>query len=419
MGTLESLIDEMCPSGVEYFSLGSLGKFFGGLSGKAKDDFVNGNEKFITYKNVFSNPELKIDVEDTVKIGPNEKQRALEYGDVIFTGSSETPEECGLSSVLTVKTEEKLFLNSFCFVFKFDNPNIMLPDFAKHLFRSYDVRKQIVKTASGVTRYNVSKKLMEKVTIPVPPIEIQQEIVNILDSFLGLIEYLDEELSLRKKQYAYYIDQLFGGSYEGMLSLEKNGSKIIPLSKVGTLTRGKRFVHADAVDNGVPCVHYGELYTYYGIWTNKTKSHVREELRPKLRYAEKNDVIIVGAGENNIDIGVGVAYLGEEPVAIHDACYFLHHNINPKYISYYLRTSMYHNQIKKYVSSGKICAISADGLGRALMPVPSKEEQQRIVDILDQFDTLCNSNEVGLPAEISYRKIQYEYYRDKLLAFGN
>lgn len=166
-------------------------------------------------------------------------------------------------------------------------------------------------------------------------------------------------------------------------------------------------------------MHYGELYTYYGIWTEKTKSHVREELRTKLRYAKKNDVIIVGAGENNIDIGVGVAYLGEEPIAIHDACYFLHHNINPKYISYYLRTSMYHNQIKKYVSSGKICAISADGLGRALMPVPSMEEQQRIVDILDQFDTLCNSKEIGLPAEIDFRRIQYEYYRDKLLNFSS
>ena len=417
MDNLTALMRIIDSGDVKYYTLGELGKFYGGLSGKSKDDFVNGNAKFITYKNVYSNPELDLDVTDTVRINPGEKQRTLEYGDIIFTGSSETPEECGFSSVVTQKTDEKLYLNSFCFVFKFDDPSLMLPDFAKHLFRSYELRKQIVKTASGVTRYNVSKKLMEKVIIPIPTIETQRKIVEILDSFLDLVIKLNEELELRRKQYSYYIDLLYGGNYEGMVALKDKGAKIMKLSEVGTLTRGKRFVHADAVENGVPCIHYGELYTHYGIWANKTKSYVREELRPKLRYAKKNDVIIVGAGENNIDIGVGVAYLGDEPVAIHDACYFLEHNINPKYISYYLRTSMYHNQIKKYVSSGKICAISADGLGRALMPVPSLDEQDKIVKMLDQFDLLCNSTEIGLPAEIEARINQYEFYRNKLMTF--
>ena len=90
---------------------------------------------------------------------------------------------------------------------------------------------------------------------------------------------------------------------------------------------------------------------------------MRKELASKLRYAQKNDVIIVGAGENDVDIGIAVAYLGDEQVAIHDACYILHHSLDPKYISYCLRTEDYHRQIKKYVSSGKICAISAEGIG--------------------------------------------------------
>ena len=85
------------------------------------------------------------------------------YGDVIFTGSSETIEECGMSSVLTELTEEKLYLNSFCFGFRLNNKNLLLPNFSKYLFRSDEMRKQIIKTASGVTRYNVSKKKMEKV----------------------------------------------------------------------------------------------------------------------------------------------------------------------------------------------------------------------------------------------------------------
>ena len=119
MSKLEELIERLCPDGVEYKSLGDLGKFYGGITGKSKEDFKDGNEKFITYMNVYSNIALKIDVNDSVRIMPNEKQRTLEYGDVIFTGSSETPDECGISSVLTTKTDQRLYLNSFCFFFRF------------------------------------------------------------------------------------------------------------------------------------------------------------------------------------------------------------------------------------------------------------------------------------------------------------
>ena len=200
MSKLEELIARLCPDGVEYKSLGDLGKFYGGITGKSKEDFKDGNEKFITYMNVYSNIALKIDVNDSVRIMPNEKQRTLEYGDVIFTGSSETPDECGITSVLTTKTDQKLYLNSFCFFFRFDNKNLILPDFSKYVFRSSYLRYQIGKTASGVTRFNVSKKLMEKVKIPVPPLEVQREIVHVLDSFTLLTAELTAELTARKKQ---------------------------------------------------------------------------------------------------------------------------------------------------------------------------------------------------------------------------
>lgn len=204
MSKLDDLIKEKCPNGVKVYTLGELGTFYGGLTGKRKNDFVDGNAKFITYKNVYSNPALCLDVEDKVKIADGEKQRTLEYGDIIFTGSSETPDECGFSSVVTTKTNEKLYLNSFCFFFRLNNPELLLPDFAKHLFRSDNLRYQIGKTASGVTRFNVSKERMKSVKIPVPPLEIQNEIVQILDNFAELTA----ELSNRKKQYEYYRDLL-------------------------------------------------------------------------------------------------------------------------------------------------------------------------------------------------------------------
>lgn len=147
MTKFDNLIQELCPDGVRYKSLGEVGLFFGGLTGKSKEDFVDGNAKFITYKNVYSNPALRIDVDDKVKISADEKQNLLQYGDVIFTGSSETLEECGLSSVVTTETNEKMYLNSFCFFLRFNDGDLFLPDFSKYLFRLSELRQQIKKTA--------------------------------------------------------------------------------------------------------------------------------------------------------------------------------------------------------------------------------------------------------------------------------
>ena len=114
MSKIEDLIKQYCPSGVEYKELGELGNFYSGLSGKNKKDFENGNCKFITYSNIYKNPALDIDVNDMVCINIGENQNIIEYGDVLFTGSSETPDECGFSSVVTSKVDEKIYLNSFC-----------------------------------------------------------------------------------------------------------------------------------------------------------------------------------------------------------------------------------------------------------------------------------------------------------------
>ena len=191
------------------------------------------------------------------------------------------------------------------------------------------------------------------------------------------------------------------------------------LEDIGSFERGKRFVHADAVDKGIPCIHYGELYTFYGPTATNHKSAIREDIEKekKLRYASKNDVVIVGAGENDEDIGIGVAWLGDYKIAVHDACYIFRHQENASYISYFLRTSMYHQQIKKYVSTGKICAISSMGIGSAYIYLPPLEKQREIVEKLDKFESLVNDLTSGLPAEIEARQKQYEYYRDKLLTF--
>lgn len=197
---------------IQWKKLHELGSFYSGLSGKTKSDFSDGNETFISYMNVFSNISINVDVEDTVKISPNEKQNTIEYGDAIFTGSSETPDECGMSSVLTTRTNKKLYLNSFCFGYRLNSIDTFNPNFLKHLLRSKPIRNQIAKTANGVTRFNVSKKRFANIVIPIPPLELQEKIVAILDRFETLVNDLTNglpaEIAAVKDQYEYYRNKL-------------------------------------------------------------------------------------------------------------------------------------------------------------------------------------------------------------------
>lgn len=192
--------------------LTDIGYFYSGLNGKSKKDFENGNSKFISYMNVFSNPSINLDTNEKVYIDKNEKQNIVEYGDIIFTGSSETKEEAGMSSVLTKHTKENLYLNSFSFGYRLYDNSLLSPQYSKHLFRSHQLRKQIIKTASGVTRFNVSKKKMENIIICLPSLNQQIKISKLLDNFYSLCSDLENglpaEIEARQKQYEFYRDKL-------------------------------------------------------------------------------------------------------------------------------------------------------------------------------------------------------------------
>ena len=193
-------------------SLGELGKFYGGLKGKTKNDFGSSGARYISYKNVYENISADFTWPDFVQVKEGENQLSLMKGDILLTGSSENMEEAGLSSVVTKEPEEKAYLNSFSICYRLNDPSILNPEFSKYLFRSRLARKQIIRTAQGVTRFNVSKKKLANVSIPIPSLEEQQRIVDILDRFDALTSSLSEglpaELAARRSQYEYYRDQL-------------------------------------------------------------------------------------------------------------------------------------------------------------------------------------------------------------------
>ncbi|MFP2725734.1 restriction endonuclease subunit S [Escherichia coli] len=246
---------------------------------------------------------------------------------------------------------------------------------------------------------------------PEKSLAIQSEIVRILDKFTELTAELTAELSMRKKQYNYYRDQL--------LSFDTEDVPHLPMGQkdIGEFIRGGTFQKKDFMDAGVGCIHYGQIYTYYGTYTKKTKTYISAALAKKCKKAQKGNLIIATTSENDEDVCKAVAWLGSEDIAVSsDACIYKH-NLNPKYVSYYFQTEQFQNQKRQYITGAKVRRVNADNLSKILIPVPSMEVQERIVSILDKFDTLTYSITEGLPREIELRQKQYEYYRDLLFSF--
>ena len=117
------------------------------------------------------------------------------------------------------------------------------------------------------------------------------------------------------------------------------------------------------------------------------------------------------------DVGRSVAWIGDEPVAIHDHSYAFRSALNPTFVSYVMRTDWFRRQKAKHVARTKVKTLLLDGFSKIHIPVPPRTEQDRIVEKLNHFDTLVNDLSSGLPAEIEARRKQYEYYRDRLLTF--
>lgn len=177
----------------ELIKLGDIGKTFGGLSGKSKSDFSNGSSIYIPFMNVMSNPIIDTDYVGYVFIKPNEIQNKAIKGDLFFNGSSETPEEVGLCSVL-LESLPNLYLNSFCFGFRLFNQKEFNGLYLSYFFRSDEGRKLFYSLAQGATRYNLSKANFLKLQFKIPnPLE-QAEFATILSDIDAEIQQLKQKL---------------------------------------------------------------------------------------------------------------------------------------------------------------------------------------------------------------------------------
>ena len=184
---------------------------------------------------------------------------------------------------------------------------------------------------------------------------------------------------------------------------------------MGELIRGNGLQKKDFTETGVPAIHYGQIYTYYGTFATKTKSSVSAELAKKLKKAKYGDVLIAGTSENLKDVMKPLGWLGSE-IALF--AFRPNKRVNTKYLTYILQTERFYKFKEKYAQGTKVIRVKADNFLNYEIPLPTFEEQQRIVSILDKFETLTNSITEGLPLAIEQSQKRYEYYRELLLNFS-
>ena len=315
----------------------------------------------------------------------------------------------------------KFYANAHCYVVL---PNISRVDnkYVYHLLKMNQENLMGKQLGAGIPALHTTNILGISIPIPCPDnptksLEIQRKIVEILDKFTTLEAELEAELDCRKRQYEYYRNQLLSFDMLNRGGQKLNNTKIMSLGELGTFTRGSGLQKKDFTPTGVGCIHYGQIYTYYGTYAYKTKSFVSQEFAQKARKAQYGDLVIATTSENDEDVCKAVVWLGNDDIVISsDACFYTH-TMNPKYVAYYFQTEQFQKQKKSFITGTKVRRVNANDLAKIKIPVPSPEEQQRIVSILDKFDTLTTSTSEGLPKEIKLRRKQYEYYRNQLLSF--
>ena len=403
MSKLEELIQQYCPDGVEYKTLEEVCEFRAGWGfPEVEQGLTEGKYPFYKVGDM-NNSEMYMDTANNYISEETSKKlkcKPAPKGTIIFPKIG-----------ATMNTNKKRILTKpSCY----DN-NVMgqiaksVNDrFLYYFFSQY----KLIDFAKGTGAVpSLDTNRLKKLLIPIPPLPVQENIVRVLDTFTELQAELQAELQKRLQQYNYYRDNLLTN-----FTPDKQ-VKEYSLGELGTFTRGNGLQKKDFTETGIGCIHYGQIYTRYGAFTEKTLTYVDDELASHLLQVEKGDLVIACTSENVEDICKCVAWLGEENICTGGHACVFRHKQNPKYISYFFQTEYFFNQKVKYTYGTKVKDIKPESLAKIKILLPSLEEQERIVSILDNLYTLTTDLSQGLPAEIEKRRQQYEFYRDKLLTF--
>ena len=385
MTRLNELINELCPDGVEYRTLGTVCKI----------------EKGIQFNKENMND---VGTYPVINGGINPSGYIEQFNQV---ENSITISQGGASAGYVNWIKTKFWAGAHCYILK-PFSEFVLNRYVYHFLKQNEFKLQECQYGAGIPA--LSKSTIESLKIPVPPLPVQEEIVRILDKFTSLEAELEAELEARRVQYEYYRDELLK---------PKLKIPVVKLKDIATdFYRGSGIKRDEITAEGVPCVRYGEIYTTYNISFEKCVSHTKLEYVQSPKYFEHGDILFAITGENIEDIAKSVAYTGNEKCLAGGDIVVMKHKQNPRYLAHVLATTEARIQKGKGKVKSKVVHSSIPSIQEIEIPLPPLDVQERWANVLDNFDAICSDLKIGLPAEIDARKKQYEYYRDLLLTFA-
>ena len=383
MSRLDELIEKLCPDGAEFLTLQECTQKVKNIKWKS---YSGNDKKYIDLSSVDRDLHCIMETQNiNSDSAPSRAQQIVQTDDILLgTTRPMLKRYCMIPETY----DNEICSTGFCVLRA--NTEIVLPKWIYHNIATTDFFAYVEQNQKGASYPAISDTRVKAFSLPVPPLEVQREIVHILDSFTLLTAELTAELTARKKQYEFYRNKL--------LTFDNN-VKIVPL--------------ADIADIGT-----GSSNTNEGLEEGKYPFYVRSQEPLRKNEYEYDETAIITAGDG---VGVGkVFHYVEGKYALHQRAYRIHINtpdVLPRYYFHYMR-SAFLLYIQKTMFQGSVASIRRPMLNQFPVPVPTLDVQKRLVNVLDNFEAICTDLNIGLPAEIEARQKQYEYYRDLLLTFA-
>ncbi len=370
----------------EHRKVEELGDTFTGLTGKTKEDFGHGDATFVTYINVFSNPITDLKMTESVEI--DAKQNQVEYGDIFFTTSSETPEEVGMSSVW-LGNEANVYLNGFCFGYR--PVTELAPYYMAFMLRSPNVRKKFIFLAQGISRYNISKNRVMDIEIPVPNIDEQRKVGQFfkdIDDLITLHQRKLEQLKELKKTYLQVmfprkderVPKLRFADFEGEWAQRKLGE--ISTHRSGTAI--ERYFTEDGKYKVISIGSYGtdSKYVDQGI-----RAISNEITNARVVHKGELTMVLNDKTSDGAIIGRSLLIESEEEYVINQRTEIISpkddFNVN---FAYTTLNNTFRQKVKKIVQGGTQIYVNYPAVKNLMLDFPSYKEQTKIGTFFKQFD---------------------------------